>query len=274
MSASVIEPGKATAQTGLIRHPWTGKKVFFIGDSISDCNLGKFVKNIPYFNQKHYYDFLSEWLGITPVVSAISGLEWNSIERQLQMYKDAVGEDIPDAICIFLGTNDYNVGLPIGDWYKEEIKTVHVGSAKETGDFERVHRVFDYTDDTYKGRINKAMKLLKETFPTTPIVVFTPIHRAYFNAGENNIQPDEMYQNSIGLYLDEYIDATKQVGNVWSVNVIDLNANANMLPILDAQTVYYTNFDTDRLHPNETGHKHLAELIMYQTLTIPCRLSE
>jgi len=276
LSAVEIQPGKVTSQTGMIRHPWTGKTVFFIGDSISDCVLSQVMGDNAtiYQTQNHYYQFLAQWLGITPVVTAISGMEWNSVEMQLGMYKDKMGDKIPDAICIFLGTNDYFAGLPIGDWYKEEITTVHVGSSFGTGDFERVHRVFDYNANTYKGRINNAMKLLKEAFPTTPIVVFTPIHRAYFNAGENNIQPDEMYQNRIGLYLDEYIEATKQVGNVWSVNVIDLNSISNMIPVLDAQTGYFTDFDTDRLHPNEQGHKYLAQIIMYQTLMIPCRLTE
>ena len=38
--AAVIEPAAPTAETGLVRHPWTGKKVLFIGDSISDCRTG------------------------------------------------------------------------------------------------------------------------------------------------------------------------------------------------------------------------------------------
>lgn len=43
--AAVIEPAAPTAETGLVRHPWTGKKVLFIGDSISDCVAALFYKN-------------------------------------------------------------------------------------------------------------------------------------------------------------------------------------------------------------------------------------
>ena len=43
---------------GCIQHPWQGKKVGYIGDSITDPNC--YGDNI-----KKYWDFLKEWLGIT-----------------------------------------------------------------------------------------------------------------------------------------------------------------------------------------------------------------
>ena len=55
---------------GCIRHPWQGKRVGYLGDSITDPNCyGDKIKK--------YWDFLQEWLGITPYVYGISGRQWN-----------------------------------------------------------------------------------------------------------------------------------------------------------------------------------------------------
>ena len=35
--------------------------------------------------------------------------------------------------------------------------------------------------------------------------------------------------------------------------------------------LYYKNTDKDRLHPNEAGHRRLAEVLLYQSLVLPCR---
>lgn len=57
---------------GCIQHPWQGKKVGYIGDSITDPNC--YGDNI-----KKYWDFLKEWLGITPFVYGISGRQWDDV---------------------------------------------------------------------------------------------------------------------------------------------------------------------------------------------------
>ena len=46
-------------------HPWAGKRVAYLGDSITDPKV-KAAK-------KKYWEWLEEWLGITPWVYAISG---------------------------------------------------------------------------------------------------------------------------------------------------------------------------------------------------------
>ena len=121
--AAVIEPAAPTAETGLIRHPWTGKKVLFIGDSISDCIASHIV-------DRHYYDWLSDWLGITAYVPAISGWEMKHVDAEVRMFQETAPGVQPDMICIFLGTNDYNAGIPIGEWYTEAVEEVE---AAQTG---------------------------------------------------------------------------------------------------------------------------------------------
>ena len=61
LRATVVEPASVPAETGVVKHPWTGKKVLFIGDSITDP---RDKHNI----DRHYYDWLSDWLGITAYV--------------------------------------------------------------------------------------------------------------------------------------------------------------------------------------------------------------
>ena len=93
-----------------LQHPWKGKKVAYFGDSITDPNIKA--------SKVKYWGFLEEWLGITPYVYGVSGRQWNDIPRQADKLQKEHGNDF-DAILIFMGTNDYNNGVPIGDWYTE-----------------------------------------------------------------------------------------------------------------------------------------------------------
>jgi lysophospholipase L1-like esterase len=262
---AVIEPAAPAENTGLVKHPWTGKKVLFIGDSISDPTDRHNI-------DKHYYQWLSEWLGITAYIPAVSGWQMKDVETEVRMFQATAPGVQPDMICIMLGTNDYNNGIPIGEWYSEAVEEVEAAVGEPKRVFQRLHRTFLFDESTFKGRINIAVRLLKETFPGTPITFLTPIHRALFDYGNDNYQPEETWQNRCGLYLDAYVDAIKEVANVWSVNVIDLHAVSGLFPILDSDAaLFYKDTAIDRLHPNDAGHKRLAEVLLYQSLALPCR---
>ena len=262
---AVIEPSAGTTAAFALRHPWTGKTVLFIGDSISDPR--------DHSVGKHYYDHLSEWLGITAYVPARSGLQMEHVALQLDWFRNMAPLVQPDMICVFLGTNDYNEGVPIGAWYEESAGDVEAAVGEPKKPFRRMHRSFLYDSGTFKGRINAAVRLLRETFPGTPITFLTPIHRAYFYCGDDNVQPDETWPNRIGLYLDSYVEAVKEAAHVWSVNVIDLHAVSGLFPLQDGEAeLFYNDTDIDRLHPNEKGHERLAEVLLYQTLQLPCRV--
>ena len=53
--------------------------------------------------------------------------------------------------------------------------------------------------------------------------MLTPLHRAFADFGETNVQPDENYQNSCGEYVDAYVRAVEEAGNIWGVPVIDFH---------------------------------------------------
>jgi len=243
-----------------IMHPWQGKRVGFLGDSIWDPNSYKDIRKS--------WDFLSEWLGIEPYVYAVSGYEWNSIPRQAEKLHTEHGDEV-DAIIVFIGTNDFLAGIPIGHWYSEKRVEVEQAVGHPKAPVNRIQRTPIMTNDTYKGRINQAISTLKKLYPTKQIVVLTPLHRSYANFGNTNVQPDESYQNSAGLYIDDYVQASKETANVWGIPVIDLNAVSGLNPMIENQIQYFNNPDTDRLHPNTKGHQRIAATLYYQLLTLP-----
>lgn len=241
-------------------HPWAGKKVAYFGDSITDPRNSA--------SKNKYWTLLQQWMGITPYVYAVSGRQWDDIPRQTAKLLEEHGEDV-DAILILMGTNDYNNGVPLGTWYKEKSEKVMYGHGKPKELVKRKRRYMSMDPNTYRGRINIAMEKLKTTYPTKQIVVLTPIHRQDFFANDKNWQCSEDYTNQCGLYLDAYVDATKEVADVWAVPVIDFNAVSGLYPMLDSHAQYFKDAVTDRLHPNDKGHERMAKTLMYQLLTLP-----
>ena len=246
----------------LFQHPWQGKRVAYLGDSITDPN-NKGAK-------KKYWSWLQDWLQITPYVYGVSGKQWDDIPRQANKLKDEHGNDF-DAILIFMGTNDYNRGIPLGEWWDERETMVeygHGGQAKQM--VARRQRTPAKTNETYRGRINIALDSLKRMFPDKQIVLLTPIHRSDFHANDKNWQCDESYTNRCGLYIDEYINAVKEAANIWAVPVIDWNASCGLFPLIAAHGQYFKDSKTDLLHPNDKGQQRMARTLMYQLLTLPC----
>lgn len=242
-------------------HPWAGKRVGYIGDSVTDPH------NSASYNK--YWTLLQHWLGITPYVYAISGREWNDVPHQaLQLQKDH-GDSI-DAILIFMGTNDYNSSIPLGCWFVEKQVSVESAHGQPKAPVRVKQRTLSMDANTFRGRINLAMSLLKKIYPTKQIVLLTPLHRGYATFSDKNVQPDESHQNLCGEYIDAYVAVVKEAGNVWSVPIIDLNALCGLYPLEPAQQQYFNNPQTDQLHPNDAGHRRIAQTLFYQLLGLPC----
>lgn len=235
---------------------WQGKRVAYLGDSMTDLRrVGTTCV---------YWEYLSELLGITPFVYGISGNQWNDIYKQALKLHEEKGNEV-DAILIFAGTNDYNHNTPIGEFFAEINKQTNFNGAEVT----RKYRTPILNDSTFCGRINKAMSYLKNNYPQQQIVIMTPIHRGYAKFNEKNVQPDENYSNAQGLYIDSYIAVLKQAASYWAVPLIDLYSTSGLFPMADAQSIYFHNKETDRLHPNALGDYRLAKTIQYQLLALP-----
>jgi len=237
---------------------WNGKKVAFIGDSITDPNQVKYGWN------RVYWQDLQVLLGIQPLVYARNGYQLSQALELAQKMEEECGQE-PDAILMLLGTNDYNSSVPMGEWYSVKNEKVNVDGKTVT----RLHRTFSFDGETFKGRLNIAVRYLKTHYPTKQIILMTPIHRDFASFGKWNVQPDENYANGQGLFVEAYADAVREAGKLWAVPVIDLSTLCGLNPTLPEYLGYFRNPETDHLHPNTAGHFRMALTIAYQMLALP-----
>lgn len=186
---------------------------------------------------------------------------------------------------IFVGTNDYNANVPLGEWFSEEPVAVEVSGSKKLGSGvmkNRMKRKILMDNNTVRGRINIAMSKLKAAYPTKQIILLTPIHRGTALLSDWNIQPNELYANGVGEYIDAYVNVVKEAGSVWSVPVIDLNSISGLYPLEKAGAMYWRKPSLekssksgkgriDRLHPNSAGHLRMAYCLAYQLLGYPAK---
>ena len=168
-----------------------------------------------------------------------------------------------------MGTNDFNSSVPIGEWFTEKEEQVMAARGEVKKLVTRKKRTPIMSAETYKGRINIGITQLKKLFPDKQIVLLTPLHRSFAEFGEKNVQPDESYQNGCGEYIDAYIQAIKDAGNLWGIAVIDFNALTGLNPMIEEQLIYFHDAGFDRLHPSTEGQQRMARTLMYQLLALP-----
>lgn len=235
---------------------WQGKKVAFLGDSITDAaGVG---------TTKIYWQYLEELLGLQAFPYGANGSQWRGgLDQAQRLYREH-GSDV-DCICIFLGTNDYNSSILPGEFFtmRTELTNAHGHTHN------RLRRIFSMDMETVCGRINNVLHFLKEHFPESQILLLTPIHRGYACFGGENVQPEESFPNDLGLFVEEYVRLIKRAGEIWSVPVIDLFTLAGLFPMMDSHTRYFHKEDTDRLHPNAAGHARIARTLCFQMMSLP-----
>ena len=241
---------------GAVSHTqWNGKRVAFLGDSMTqkrDTSV------------RVYWEYLTEWMGIEPFVYGISGNQWNGIYRQAQKLQQEKGTGI-DAILIFAGTNDYNHGVPLGDFFAETTRETNHNGQQVV----RKYRTPLENDSTFCGRINMVMAFLKTHFPDQQIIIMTPIHRGFAQFNERNVQPEERFANAQGLYIDAYVNTLKEAAAVWAVPLIDHYSLSGLYPMADSHVTYFQHAETDRLHLSSEGNYRLAKTIRYQLQSLP-----
>ena len=109
-----------TMAQDFIAHPWQGKRVAYLGDSITDPRNKA--------SQMKYWGWLQDWLGITPYVYGVSGRQWNDVIRQA------------------------NQGVPLGQWYQVTCDSVEYAHGGSTRHWEtRRHRTLNFDESTFRG---------------------------------------------------------------------------------------------------------------------------
>lgn len=234
---------------------WRDLRVAVLGDSISDPRWQCTFNTL-------YWQFLSKWLAWDTKAYAVNGHQWTGIPGQTDKAIAEMGDDV-DAFLIFVGTNDYSSGAPLGEWFTEE-----EGEVNWWGKTHKLkHRTLSKDPKTVRGRINIALEKIRKRYPDSQVVIMTPIKRGIFAW---NHQADEDWTNTSGTRLEDYVKVIREGAELWGCPVVDLYAEAPLLPRLaDEYSKLYRSQAADMLHPNTEGHRRLAEVIYRKLQSIP-----
>ena len=204
-------------------------KCSFLGDSITEgINT-----------TKTYHEYLAELCGIEARNFGANGscISTYTLDASLHYYcmverVETVDKD-SDMVFVFGGTNDFNRGCPMGTFESKD-------------------------KNTFKGALSVMLQYLKDHFPNKKIYLLTPIRRGIFDS-----QPTDLQANSIGLYLTDYVDAIKEAGELFDIEVIDLHTLTGLNPNDKecADQYFHNSGSIDNLHPNAKGHLVIAETI-------------
>jgi len=200
-----------------------GKKVAFLGDSITD-GCGTSAVEFTYWNQ------FGKRTGAQVYANGIGGTRItpqrvpNTVEPWVdRYYASRVDELIPDAdiVVVFGGTNDFGTG----------------DAALGT--------IADRTNDTFYGACHLLVQKLYERYPKGTVVLMTPLHR---------MSEDEVLYNELGVRrvgpLSVYVKALREIAEYYGLPLVDLFADCPIQPHVESQRQMYM---PDGLHPNDAG---------------------
>lgn len=198
-------------------------KINFLGDSITE--------GVGATEQTRFTRLLEEKCGIAARNYGISGTR---IARQTKpsqyphhdldfCMRAPEMENDADAVVVFGGTNDFGHGdAPFGEFG-------------------------DRTVDTFCGALHVLYQMLLEKYPASLILICTPLHRS-----------TELIPRWDGHVLDDFVQMIRKTAEYYSLPMLDLYAISGIQPSVPCMMERYM---PDGLHPNEAGHKILAQLI-------------
>lgn len=133
-------------------------------------------------------------------------------------------ERMYDCLTIFAGTNDYRLGMPLG-----ELRPI--GSA--------------FDDHTFCGAYQSLVEQLLARDPGCRINLWTPLQR-------DKDGFDSETRNDRGCLLADYAAAVGEIGRAYALPVLDLYTVSGF------NKLTLDHFTYDRLHPNEAGYRRIA----------------
>lgn len=207
-----------------------GLKINFLGDSITE---GHGTSG----QDKRFTSIIADEYG---AVCRNYGIGGTRIARQKKLSqnerhdKDFMSrvedmESDADLIVVFGGTNDFGHG------------DAAIGTPFDRGEY------------TFYGALHVLYTSLINKYPESKIVILTPIHRTT----EDQIHYDG--EGNVAGNLKSYVDIIKEVAEFYSLPVLDLYAAGGLQPRVP---VIKEKYVPDGLHPNDAGHRILAEKIV------------
>ena len=206
------------------------KKVVFLGDSITAGACATTAEN-------RYTNVFAALSGADVFAYGICGTR---IARQIKpsynsefdrYFASRIDDMVPaaDYVFVFGGTNDFGHGdAPLG-------------------------RFGDTSPETFYGAVYDLLYKLKNKYPNGEIVLITPLHRLSENDAVNE------WGYPVKKTLAEVVAAEKETAKKFSVSVIDLYGERDLYREKDENGNAF--FVADGLHPNDEGHRLIAEII-------------
>jgi len=219
---------------------WKGKKVGFLGDSITQN--GEYVAS---FQDLTGCTAVNYGISATHLACRNSG-DTNAFEKRYLKMTTTL-----DMVIVFGGTNDFGHTdtAPFGEFTDGPVSGKY----------------------TYYAGLHRLCKGLKTRFPKIPIVIMTPVHHGY------EIDTPEFIYNTNGSFkigtnattgktFKEYVDALKEVAAYYSLIVIDAYSYSNLTPSVESSTK--RTYFKDGLHLNAAGGLRLAKWMVPQLETV------
>lgn len=211
-------------------------------------NLVLFADSIGagYNSNTKWCDLLAKALSMNMYNYAVSGSQTSDMLNKME---NAI--DKASLVIMAGGTNDWALGnVPLGTMYSSQ--DGELVPNKDTA--------------TFYGRINSCCEKLLSKYPTSKVILLTPIHRKTF---QNQYASDRV-PNSQGLFLYQYVDVILESCNFYGIPVINMYAESGLNPNIEAvANAYFNHTDSgkpDLLHPDANGHIRYANFVLSKIL--------
>ncbi|WP_186445882.1 SGNH/GDSL hydrolase family protein [Paenibacillus cremeus] len=173
-----------------------------------------------------YQPLVQAALGFSEVINyAVSGCPMTAGGDRDYGATTHVGRTIAeylDCVTVFAGVNDFRLDKPIGDIGMTDIHTFY---------------------GAYRGMIEHILT----RNPRCRLSLWTPLHR-------DKDGYDIFYTNAAGHRLSDYVEAIIGLGRMYALPVLDLYALSGL------NKLTLPHFTSDGLHPNEAGHRRIADV--------------
>lgn len=280
--------------------PFFGKKVVFLGDSITEGMSPEYTTgrttpaNMANHGHSKYWEITAEKLGVDSVVgygvtgTCITKTDLNSgldfVERFSAMDDDA------DLVCVFGGTNDYGLAIPLGTIndsadmstsFYSALKYLIIGLMKKYPNARIIFCTplprFDLSEvstvsglkSTRKEKYTKVVESGKWYYydwETSEWAEDDTYNQALTDGTATEDYTDEYdhsyrigkIKNNQGHMLSDYVNAIKEVCNMYSIPVCDFNTISRIYPY--TRKSRYDNIG-DGLHPHSNQHIIMGRLL-------------
>ncbi|WP_162875953.1 SGNH/GDSL hydrolase family protein [Bacillus anthracis] len=185
--------------------------------------LGDSLSALTGHASKPYHSWIGDWLGAKINNYGISGSTvGNKYDPMSERY--LVMDPFADVILVYGGTNDFGRDQPLGT-------------------------MADRTNETFYGAMHVLLSGLYKKYPGKKIG-FVSMH----HFGTDFFKEI----NSLGLTKLDYVKATREVCEYYSIPLLDLYRSGGFnFDISEQKTLY----SVDSLHFNNNGHERLAKLV-------------